>query len=52
MVELATLRDDPTMLAVGLWLYEEQVCATQQYWFNVDADLDNDPKDHGPADPA
>jgi Glycosyl hydrolase family 81 C-terminal domain len=52
MVELATLRGDPTMLAVGLWLYEEQVCATQQYWFNVDADLDNDPKDHGLGDPA
>lgn len=43
MVELASLREDPTMLAVGLWLYEEQVCAAEQYWFNVDADLDNDP---------
>jgi hypothetical protein len=52
MVELATLRADANMLAVGLWLYEEQVCATQQYWFNVDADLDNDPKDYGSADPA
>jgi hypothetical protein len=40
MVELATLRNDSDMLAVGLWLYEEQVCATQQYWFNVDAETD------------
>jgi hypothetical protein len=46
MIELATLRGDATMLAVGLWLYEEQVCAAEQYWFNVDADLYNDP----PAD--
>ncbi len=43
MVELATMRDDPMMLAVGLWLYEEQVCTAEQYWFNVDADLDHDP---------
>jgi hypothetical protein len=42
MVELATLRNDSDMLAVGLWLYEEQVCATQQYWFNVDAETDPD----------
>ena len=45
MVELATLRGDADMLAVGLYLYEEQVCTAEQYWFNVDADLDNDPKD-------
>jgi hypothetical protein len=46
MVELATMRSDNDMLTVGLWLYEEQVCAAEQYWFNIDADLDHDP----PAD--
>jgi hypothetical protein len=43
MVELGGLREDQNLVDIGLWLYEEEACATEQYWLNVDARLDSKP---------
>ena len=41
MFELGELTGDTNMRDVALYLYEQEIMATQQYWFNQDADLEN-----------
>ncbi len=40
MIELGQVADIKDWRDIGLWLYEEQVLSTEQYWFNQDANLD------------
>jgi len=39
VIELAQLENNQDMLAVGELLYEQDIRASQNYWFNVNADL-------------
>ena len=41
MIELGQILGNKDWRDIGMYLYEEEILGTQQYWFNQDADLEN-----------
>jgi hypothetical protein len=43
LIELGELLGNQEWVELGMYMFEEEVLATEQYWFNQDADLTNSP---------
>jgi len=41
LIELGQILGNKDWRDIGMYLYEEEILGTQQYWFNQDADLEN-----------